>query len=306
LRPGRSLTWRALTSMSASPRSSSTCHTGFQLLAGGVRHHLGDAFGGQPVGQRLQSRGEGRVGADLLAAAVLGRPAPAHRPRPRPWPHPGRRSVPPAAPPSTPPHGLWGRPAGPTDQATLKDVLTATVRGPGKAPASVVSTGSVAPRKAELGRATRSSSLVAATSHVGLISYRCSALCGPAFPQVTAERQARSYAFSATSSQAVQASQTGLHTLPSGNSSISLPAVAEAWRADGWGQALPEGRGLGPGRRRHPDDVATAQRRLNLLQWAIPALTGAVLVVNACMGGQQRPAQVSGGLLGRLRPGRAA
>jgi hypothetical protein len=31
--------------------------------------------------------------------------------------------------------------------------------------------------------------------------------------------------------------------------------------------------------------------------------TGAVLVVNARMGGQQRPAQVTGGLLGRLRPG---
>jgi hypothetical protein len=42
-----------------------------------------------------------------------------------------------------------------------------------------------------------------------------------------------------------------------------------------------------------------------LLQWVILALTGAVLVVNARMG-QQHPAQVTGGLLGRLRPGRAA
>jgi ankyrin repeat protein len=55
-----------------------------------------------------------------------------------------------------------------------------------------------------------------------------------------------------------------------------------------------------------PEDVAKAQRRLKLLQWVIPALTGAVLVVNARMGEQQRPAQVTGGLLGRLRPGRAA
>jgi len=38
----------------------------------------------------------------------------------------------------------------------------------------------------------------------------------------------------------------------------------------------------------------------------VPALTGAVLVLNARMGEQQRPAQVTGGLLGRLRPGRAA
>jgi hypothetical protein len=55
-----------------------------------------------------------------------------------------------------------------------------------------------------------------------------------------------------------------------------------------------------------PEDVAKAQRQLKVLQWVIPALTGAVLVVNARMGEQQRPAQITGGLLGRLRPGRAA
>jgi len=54
------------------------------------------------------------------------------------------------------------------------------------------------------------------------------------------------------------------------------------------------------------EDVAKAQRQLRLLQWVIPALTGAVLVLNARMGEQQRPAQVTGGLLSRLRPGRAA
>jgi len=55
-----------------------------------------------------------------------------------------------------------------------------------------------------------------------------------------------------------------------------------------------------------PEEVATAQRRLKVLQWVVPALTGAVLVLNAGMGEQQRPAQATGGLLGRLRPGRAA
>jgi hypothetical protein len=54
------------------------------------------------------------------------------------------------------------------------------------------------------------------------------------------------------------------------------------------------------------EDVAKAQRQLKVLQWVIPVLTGAVLVLNARMGEQQRPAQVTGGLLGRLRPGRAA
>jgi hypothetical protein len=55
-----------------------------------------------------------------------------------------------------------------------------------------------------------------------------------------------------------------------------------------------------------PEDVAKAQRQLKVLQWVIPALTGAVLVLNARMGEQQRPTQITGGLLGRLRPGRAA
>src|SRR5215211_6522395 len=55
-----------------------------------------------------------------------------------------------------------------------------------------------------------------------------------------------------------------------------------------------------------PEDVAKAQRQLRVLQWVIPALTGAVLVLNARMEEQQRPAQVTGGLRDRLRPGRAA
>jgi hypothetical protein len=52
------------------------------------------------------------------------------------------------------------------------------------------------------------------------------------------------------------------------------------------------------------DEVARAQRQLTALQWVIPVLTGAVLVVNARMGEQQRPAQVSKGLVRRLLPGR--
>lgn len=52
-----------------------------------------------------------------------------------------------------------------------------------------------------------------------------------------------------------------------------------------------------------PDDVAAAQRQLKALQWAIPALTGAILVINARMGEQQRPLQVAGGALRRVLPG---
>lgn len=52
-----------------------------------------------------------------------------------------------------------------------------------------------------------------------------------------------------------------------------------------------------------PSDVASAQDQQRFLQWSIPALTGAVLVMNAWMGEQQRPAQVASGVLGRLLPG---
>jgi hypothetical protein len=51
-----------------------------------------------------------------------------------------------------------------------------------------------------------------------------------------------------------------------------------------------------------PEDVAKAQQQLKFLQWGIPILTGAMLVLNARMGEQQRPTQVSGGLFGRLLP----
>jgi hypothetical protein len=46
-----------------------------------------------------------------------------------------------------------------------------------------------------------------------------------------------------------------------------------------------------------PDEVAKAQRQLNVLQWVIPGLTGATLVLNAKMGEQQRPTNVASGLL---------
>ena len=53
-----------------------------------------------------------------------------------------------------------------------------------------------------------------------------------------------------------------------------------------------------------PDQVTRAQRQLTMLQWVIPALTGALLVINARMGEQQRPTQITKGLVRRLVPGR--
>jgi hypothetical protein len=45
-----------------------------------------------------------------------------------------------------------------------------------------------------------------------------------------------------------------------------------------------------------PDDVASAQKQLRILQWVIPALTGTVVVLGADMGEQQRPGAVAVGI----------
>ena len=49
-----------------------------------------------------------------------------------------------------------------------------------------------------------------------------------------------------------------------------------------------------------PDDVAAAQRQLAILQWAVPALTGALGVVSAFAGEQQRAVEVHKGVIRRL------
>jgi hypothetical protein len=46
-----------------------------------------------------------------------------------------------------------------------------------------------------------------------------------------------------------------------------------------------------------PPDVERTQRQMRVLQWAVPVLTGAVVVLNALHGEQQRPGQVLPGLL---------
>jgi hypothetical protein len=49
-----------------------------------------------------------------------------------------------------------------------------------------------------------------------------------------------------------------------------------------------------------PDDVARAQRQLRVLQWVIPALTGALVVISAFAGEQQRASNVKKGVLSRF------
>ncbi|MET7835447.1 hypothetical protein [Micromonospora sediminicola] len=48
-----------------------------------------------------------------------------------------------------------------------------------------------------------------------------------------------------------------------------------------------------------PANVAASQRQMKMLQWAIPALTGALVVVTAYMSEQQKPGQVFRGMLNR-------
>jgi hypothetical protein len=51
-----------------------------------------------------------------------------------------------------------------------------------------------------------------------------------------------------------------------------------------------------------PPDVAKAQQQLKVLQWAVPAITGAIIVVSAYAGEQQRPAAVQGGSAAAAEP----
>jgi hypothetical protein len=51
-----------------------------------------------------------------------------------------------------------------------------------------------------------------------------------------------------------------------------------------------------------PPDVAAAQRQLALLQYAVPALTGGLVVLSAFAGEQQRASEVKKGVLARFTP----
>lgn len=52
-----------------------------------------------------------------------------------------------------------------------------------------------------------------------------------------------------------------------------------------------------------PPDVAKAQKQLKVLQWVIPALTGAIMAMNSYQGEQQRGDQELKGVVGRIGQG---
>ncbi len=49
-----------------------------------------------------------------------------------------------------------------------------------------------------------------------------------------------------------------------------------------------------------PPDVAAAQRQLAVLQWAVPALTGSLVLLSAFAGEQQRATEVRKGIAARI------
>jgi hypothetical protein len=51
-----------------------------------------------------------------------------------------------------------------------------------------------------------------------------------------------------------------------------------------------------------PEEVASIQRRLKVVQWAVPAHVAALIAVSAKMGEQQRPQNVIQGIWQRVRP----
>ncbi len=86
-----------------------------------------------------------------------------------------------------------GRPGWPTDQATLKRVLTATVRGAGKAPHQSCQRALLHQGEPSLAGQTRFSSLWRPTSHVGLISKMQGTAVRTAVSQVAVKHRASSY-----------------------------------------------------------------------------------------------------------------
>ncbi|MFF4169518.1 hypothetical protein [Streptomyces sp. NPDC001744] len=53
--------------------------------------------------------------------------------------------------------------------------------------------------------------------------------------------------------------------------------------------------------RKHPVDLDKARRQLACAQWAVPALTGCLVLLNALHGEQQRPAEQASGMWERAR-----
>ena len=101
------------------------------------------------------------------------------------------------------------------------------------------------------------------------------------------------------------AGQSGVATVSAAKTALTVGALGATAYSRALGQKVmnagdvPIEGGTSPGEAT-PPEVAAAQRKLNVLQWVIPGLTGALIWVTAYMGEQQRPKEVASGLIGRL------
>jgi len=100
--------------------------------------------------------------------------------------------------------------------------------------------------------------------------------------------------------------QEGVATM----SAVKTGLTAAALAATGYSRLLgrkvseqhdvPTGSGTAPSFQT-PPEVAKAQQQLRILQWVIPVLTGALVVVSAYAGEQQRASEVKQGVAGRIK-----
>jgi hypothetical protein len=91
----------------------------------------------------------------------------------------------------------------------------------------------------------------------------------------------------------VKTAVTGAALGATAYSGLQGKKVAQAGRVETQGGAVPA--------QSTPDDVAAAQQRLRLAQWAIPALTGVLIVLGAQQGEQQRPSKLASDIANRAR-----
>lgn len=91
----------------------------------------------------------------------------------------------------------------------------------------------------------------------------------------------------------------GIKALLTGLALLATIAAAVLGRRVGEHAGEPVASGVEP-TERTPGATARLQRSLRLVQWAVPATTGAMLGVNALLGEQQRPTSVLRGVLARV------
>ncbi|RBY90535.1 hypothetical protein [Blastococcus sp. TF02A-26] len=100
------------------------------------------------------------------------------------------------------------------------------------------------------------------------------------------------------------AQQQGVAGMSTLKTALTIAALGVTAYSRGLGKIVDSGgntsakSGTKPSKRTR-SDVAAAQEQLDRLQWVIPALTGALVVVSSYAGEQQRPGEVARGIAAR-------